>query len=105
MTTARFIAGLVKRNNATASGSTTSAFLGSTPRSSDDFNIAGRLASELCVLIATAKVGTIARRKRGAAMPTTSQASRRRWEGHTCELEVTKAPHVCTLLLRKNKKT
>ena len=54
MTTARFIAGLVKRNSATASGRTTSAFLGSTPSSSDDLSIAGRLASELCVLIATA---------------------------------------------------
>src|SRR3546814_2709035 len=76
MTTARFIAVLVKRNSATASGSTTSAFLGSTPRSFDASSIAGRQASELWVLSATARVGIIARTKRAG-----------RSEEHTSELQ------------------
>src|SRR3546814_7719958 len=56
ITTARFIAVLVKRNSATASGSAISAFFASTPSVFDASSIAGRQASELCVLSATASV-------------------------------------------------
>src|SRR3546814_21146608 len=77
ITTARFIAVLVKRNSATASGSAISAFFASTPSVFDASSIAGRQASELCVLSATASVGIIARTKRGGATPPPRQASSR----------------------------
>ena len=58
-----FIAGLVARKIATESGSTKSAVDPRTPNLREAASMAGRLASEDCVEIATAKTGTMARAK------------------------------------------
>ena len=64
MATARFIAGPVARNRATASGSTTPEVATGMSSFSDALSIAGSDASELCVLIATAITGALAAMKR-----------------------------------------
>ena len=73
--TARFIAGLVARKIATATGSTIPAVAGATPIASDPFSIAGKDASELCVLIAIPCAGATALAKARIGTPPNTRAT------------------------------
>jgi hypothetical protein len=64
-----FIAGLVPRKIATASGKTKSAVASRTPSRREAASMAGRLASEDWVEIATAWTGSIARAKAPGFFP------------------------------------